>query len=126
MDALGGAPGVYSARYAGEDADATANNEKLLGALGSMPDAERGARFRCVLVLVDPNGAELATADGACEGHIVQAPRGERGFGYDPLFVPEGYSVTMAELPPEEKNRISHRAKAAARLVRLLQGLDEG
>lgn len=123
VDALGGRPGVHSARYAGEGASDTRNNEKLLAELREVPDAERTARFRCSIVVVEADGRELAAVDGACEGHIGRELRGTHGFGYDPLFIPAGYDQTMAELGPETKNEISHRAKAAAKLVPLLQEL---
>lgn len=120
VDALGARPGVYSARYSGEGATDASNNEKLLDELGDVPAAERTARFRCVIVVVDAEGRELALADGSCEGRIAHAPRGTHGFGYDPLFIPDGYTETMAELGPDAKNQISHRAKAAAKLAPLL------
>ena len=120
VDVLGGRPGVYSARYAGEGATDAENNAKLLDELSGAADNMRTARFRCVIVIVDGNGRELATAEGACEGHIGREPKGTHGFGYDPLFVPDGYTQTMAELGPETKNEISHRAKAAAKLAALL------
>jgi len=123
VDALGGRPGVFSARYAGEGATDARNNEKLLEALRAVPDAERGARFRCAIVVVDAQGRELAAVDGACEGRIGHAPRGTHGFGYDPLFIPAGYEQTMAELAHETKNEISHRAEAAAKLVPILREL---
>ena len=123
VDALGGRPGVRSARYAGEGATDARNNEKLLEELSGVPDGKRAARFRCAIVVVDADGQELAATDGACEGHIGREPKGSHGFGYDPLFIPDGYAQTMAELGPETKNQISHRAKAAANLVPLLQEL---
>jgi len=123
VDALGARPGVYSARYAGESATDAENNLKLLGELSGTADELRTARFRCAIVIVDGSGVELATAEGACEGRIGREPRGTHGFGYDPLFVPDGYTQTMAELGPETKNEISHRAKAAAKLVPLLRQL---
>ena len=123
VDVLGGRPGVYSARYAGEGATDAENNAKLLDELSGAADNMRTARFRCVIVIVDGNGRELATAEGACEGHIGRERKGTHGFGYDPLFVPDGYTQTMAELGPETKNEISHRAKAAAKLAPLLQQL---
>ena len=112
VDALGGEPGVRSARYAGEPADPAANNAKLLHALEGRTD--RRARFRCVIALAGP-GVPTATVEGACEGRIVTEPRGTGGFGYDPLFVPDGYEETFAELPAETKNSISHRGRALAR-----------
>ena len=123
VDALGGGPGVYSARYAGEGSTDSENNAKLLDELSGIADDERTARFRCAIVIVDQSGRELAMAEGACEGRIGSEPRGSHGFGYDPLFVPEGYAQTMAELGPETKNEISHRAKAAAKLVPILREL---
>lgn len=122
VDALGRRPGVLSARYAGEGATDEENNVKLLRELEGVPDAKRTARFRCAISVVDETGRELAAVEGACEGRIGLAARGSHGFGYDPLFVPEGYAETMAELGPDTKNRISHRAEAAAKLVpRLLE-----
>ena len=123
VDALGARPGVYSARYAGEGATDAENNLKLLDELSGTADDLRTARFRCAIVIVDGSGVELATAEGACEGRIGREPRGAQGFGYDPLFMPDGYTQTMAELGPETKNEISHRAKAAAKLVPLLRQL---
>jgi len=109
VDALGGAPGVYSARYAGEPCDYAANNDKLLYELTGKDN--RRARFRTVIALVRP-GKEPLTVEGKCEGTIIEELRGEHGFGYDPLFVPAGYDQTFAELPAETKNKISHRANA--------------
>jgi XTP/dITP diphosphohydrolase len=123
VDALGGRPGVYSARYAGEGATDAKNNAKLLDELNSTADDARTARFRCAIVIVDESGTELATAEGACEGVIGRDPKGTHGFGYDPLFIPDGYTRSMAELGPETKNEISHRAKAAAKLAPLLRQL---
>jgi XTP/dITP diphosphohydrolase len=122
VDALGGAPGVYSARYAGGGGD-RANNEKLLRELGDTPDAARTARFRCVLAIADPDGPlgdDEHVAAGAVEGRIGHAPRGDGGFGYDPLFFPEGREVTMAELAPADKDAISHRARAARAILPFL------
>jgi len=123
VDALGGKPGVHSARYSGEDATDERNNEKLLEALSDVPDGKRSARFRCAIVLADASGRELAAVEGACEGRIGRQAVGSHGFGYDPLFVPDGYTQTMAELGPRTKNLISHRAVAAAKLVPLLREL---
>ncbi len=123
VDALGGRPGVFSARYAGEGATDAANNAKLLDELRDVPQERRTARFRCAIVVVDASGNELAAVDGTCEGRIAGELSGEQGFGYDPLFVPDGYAQTLAELGPETKNRISHRAKAAAKLVPFLREL---
>jgi XTP/dITP diphosphohydrolase len=113
VDALGGAPGVRSARYAGPSTTDEDRYQKLLAALTDVPEGQRTARFRCVIALAQPDGT-VATADGTCEGSISTEPRGEHGFGYDPVFVVEGFrGRTMAELPPDIKNKISHRARAA-------------
>jgi XTP/dITP diphosphohydrolase len=123
VDALGGAPGVFSARYAGaKEASGRdqANLEKLLTELQGVPEPERTARFVCVIVLAGPQ-EEILTATGRCEGRIAFSPRGVSGFGYDPVFVPEGYERTMAELSMDEKNRISHRGRALAELVRMIR-----
>ena len=112
VDALGGAPGVRSARYGGPQADDVDRYRKLLDALSGVPAGRRSARFRCVVAMALPEGT-VYTADGACEGEIGFAPRGAHGFGYDPVFVVAGHGGhTMAELAPEVKNRISHRARA--------------
>ena len=118
VDALGGAPGVWSARYAGEGASDADNVAKLLAALADRPDpAERTARFRCVLVLCRPDGSELV-ASGTVEGHIAAAPRGPGGFGYDPVFVPnEGDGRTFGEMTQDEKHAISHRGRALRDLL---------
>jgi XTP/dITP diphosphohydrolase len=112
VDALGGAPGVYSARYAGEPANYEANNRKLLREMVNA--ADRRARFRCAIALSDPSGY-ARTVEGTCEGVIVPAPRGTSGFGYDPLFQPDGYDQTFAEMDQDLKNNISHRATALSR-----------
>ncbi|MDB4979712.1 MAG: XTP/dITP diphosphatase [Myxococcales bacterium] len=121
VDALAGAPGVFSARYAGMGAADAANNAKLLEALRDVPAVRRVARYRCVAAYVDPaRGLELWRA-GACEGRLLEAPRGEGGFGYDPLFlVAPDLTRTMAEIPLDEKNRISHRAAAFRALAAAL------
>jgi len=111
VDALKGAPGVYSARYAGENATDEANNQKLLGALKNVPKEKRSARFVCSIALVLPGGEEF-TFEGTMEGTIAFEEKGANGFGYDPLFIPAGMDKTSAELSYEEKNRISHRGKA--------------
>ena len=108
--ALKGAPGVYSARYAGSEKSTSANNRKLLEALAGVPLDQRRAQFRCVVAIVG-EGLE-ATVEGVVQGYIAEAPRGEGGFGYDPLFIPDGYEKTFAELGEVTKNQISHRAKA--------------
>ena len=109
--ALGGAPGVRSARYAGENSDDASNNELLLRHLLPFHGPERSARFRCVIVLAR-NGQKVAAFSGTVEGAITTSPRGEAGFGYDPLFVPEGCRDTFAQLGGEIKNGLSHRARA--------------
>jgi XTP/dITP diphosphohydrolase len=120
VDTLDGAPGVYSARYAGESASDADNVERVLAELARVEATEpaaRAARFRCVLVLRTPDGGELV-AEGAVEGHLVDAPRGEGGFGYDPVFVPaDGDGRTFAEMSAEEKQAISHRGRALRALV---------
>ncbi len=115
VDALAGAPGVFSARYAGPGANTAANNAKLLSALAGVRPERRTARFRAVLALADvtgPLGDDVITADGACEGLILDAPRGTGGFGYDPLFLLPDRGQTMAELGSELKGEVSHRARA--------------
>jgi len=115
VDALGGAPGLHSARYAGPNASDAANKERLLQALQGIAPERRTARFWCALALVrGPD--DVVLSEGVCEGRILDAPRGEGGFGYDPLFVPDGETLTFAELPWERKNAISHRARAVAAL----------
>lgn len=116
VDALGGQPGVYSARYAGEPKSDAANNAKLLAALGEMPNADRRAKFHCTLVLAIPNQQSIV-AVGELEGCIADVPRGENGFGYDPLFYVETLGKTTAELTPSEKNQISHRKRAIQALL---------
>lgn len=113
VDALDGAPGVYSSRFAGEDGNDAANNALLLERLKGVPDDKRTARFVCTLVFVDEDGTEKV-ATGAVEGRIGHAERGSEGFGYDPLFYPDAYEgrLTFAEVPQSEKNLISHRANA--------------
>jgi XTP/dITP diphosphohydrolase len=122
VDALHGAPGVHSARFAADETGATgnapdaANNAKLMRLLRDVPGDRRSARFRCVIALVPLASARAETFDGACEGHIALMANGAGGFGYDPLFVPTGFTQSFAELGEEVKNRISHRARALARL----------
>jgi len=120
VDALFGQPGIYSARYAGEGASDEANNQKLLARLQDIPLLQRTARYRCTLVLVCTDG-EIHSFEGTCEGIITSVPRGEKGFGYDPLFLIPEYSKTFAELGDEVKNKISHRARALAQLRNFLQ-----
>lgn len=111
VDALGGEPGVKSARYAGEEATYHENNQKLLAALKGVPMEKRTARFRCVVAIADADGL-VDVVEGICNGTILEEERGGGGFGYDPLFIPDGQVKTFAELSPDVKNRISHRAKA--------------
>jgi XTP/dITP diphosphohydrolase len=111
VDALGGAPGVYSARYAGENATDADNNRKLLAALAEIPSKKRTARFRSVLAMAGPDG-NLLLADGVCEGTILTDARGAGGFGYDPLFYMEEHGKTLSEMTLDEKNRVSHRGNA--------------
>ncbi len=120
VEALGSRPGVMSARYAGKQGDDAANIARLLREMEGIAPESRGARFVCVLVLASPAGETIEVRE-TCEGSITSAPRGDRGFGYDPVFVPQGLDRTMAELPLEEKNAISHRGKALRRLRSLLE-----
>ena len=119
VDALGGAPGVRSARYAGEAATDADNNRKLIENLRDVPEDRRTCRYRCVAAYVAP-GVEL-TASGSCEGRVVLEPRGTLGFGYDPYVVPEGDTRTMGEIPLEEKLQFSHRGRAFRKLAVLLR-----
>jgi XTP/dITP diphosphohydrolase len=119
VDALGGAPGVFSARFAGEDGNDLKNNEKLLKLLSGVEPENRTARFVSVITMVYPDGKKIV-ARGECEGHIIYQPKGSNGFGYDPLFVPTGYDHTFAELTGAEKNIISHRAIALQKLRKKL------
>jgi XTP/dITP diphosphohydrolase len=121
VDALGGAPGVYSARYAGPDATYAERIGKLLDELASAQDAERRARFVCVIAIADPSVGVVETFEGTCEGRIAHAPRGTGGFGYDPIFIPEGHTQTFGELPDEVKQSISHRARALDKAIRHLR-----
>jgi XTP/dITP diphosphohydrolase len=111
VDALGGAPGPRSARYAGEAATDESNLRELIRSMKGIPGGGRTARYRCVVVVAQPDGDEVHT-EGTCEGTLLRSPRGSGGFGYDPIFVPAGWDMTMAELTDEEKDRISHRGRA--------------
>ncbi len=122
VDALGGAPGVYSARYAGEGASDADRYRKLLDALIGVPWARRTARFRCVVALATPGG-EIRASDGACEGVIAFGPAGSNGFGYDPVFYLPDRGLTMAQLGAEVKNEISHRGRAARAAQALLAAM---
>lgn len=122
VDALSGAPGVHSARYAGANASDAVNIEKLLAALRTVPESARTARFQCVMVyLRRPDDATPVIALGTWEGQIAARPRGANGFGYDPVFIVSGRTCTSAELAPEEKNRLSHRGQALRMLVEKLR-----
>ncbi len=120
VDALGGAPGPRSARFAGADATDEQNLAMLIRALAGIPGPGRTARYRCVAAVAWPDGREV-WAEGHCEGTVIARPRGSGGFGYDPVFVPAGWDRTMAELDPEEKDRISHRGRALRALRQLLE-----
>ena len=122
VDALNKAPGVYSARFAGEPKDDERNNDKLLQELEPIPEGSRTARFRCALVVVTPEGDEFLT-EGSVEGLILRQRRGQKGFGYDPLFYVPEYARTMAELTLTEKNKLSHRAQAFRKVIPILQAL---
>ena len=120
VDVLGGAPGVYSARYAGEDGNFAANNAKLLAELDGVAEDKRGAHFTTVITMLFPSGEKII-AKGECHGRITTELRGSGGFGYDPLFVPDGYEESFAELGTDFKNTISHRARALAELESILE-----
>lgn len=120
VDALDGAPGVESAYFAGPQGDGAANLAKLVALLRDVPDGRRGAHFVCVLCLLGPDGAETVF-EGRCHGRLRREPRGGAGFGYDPLFVPEGREETFAQLGEDVKNHLSHRARAWAALARWLR-----
>ncbi|MGG3194647.1 MULTISPECIES: XTP/dITP diphosphatase [Priestia] len=119
IDALNGEPGVYSARYAGENKDDNANIEKVLQKLNDVPFEKRTARFHCALAIAVP-GKRTEIVEGTCEGHILEEKRGENGFGYDPIFFVEKWRCSMAELSKEQKNQISHRANALKKLAPLI------
>lgn len=119
VDALNGEPGVLSARYGG-DVGFDQKMKMVLSAMADSSDPVRTARFVCAMVLADPDGRILASVDGVCEGTIAHAPRGNGGFGYDPIFIPDGYNDTFGELNDAEKQQISHRARAAAKIMRYL------
>ncbi len=119
IDALGGAPGIYSARFAGRETPYTERFRLILAQLKGLPPQQRTARFRCAITIAEPSGL-YRTVEGVEEGIIAEAPRGEHGFGYDPIFFVPELGKTNAELSPEQKNRISHRGQAAAKARELL------
>lgn len=119
VDALGGAPGIYSARYGGVQGDAARNITRLLRELDGVPREKRRAQFRCVIALVAPDGREQIV-EGICRGVIIEAPRGANGFGYDPVFLDEASGLTFAEMDAALKNSISHRGRAADALKKIL------
>ena len=126
VEALGGAPGVYSARYAGPHATYAERMRKLLDEIAAAGDDERRARFVCVIAVADPATGDLRTFEGTCEGRIARAPRGTGGFGYDPVFIPDGHRQTFGELPPAAKEQVSHRARALAGALAFLRRLLRG
>lgn len=119
VDILKGRPGVYSARYSGDDASERENNRKLLREMEGVPISKRGARFKCIIAIVSPDGRE-EIVEGSCRGKIGLKEVGRKGFGYDPLFILPKYGKTMAQLSIKEKNRVSHRGKALKKLRRIL------
>lgn len=121
VDALDGLPGIYSARFSGEHGNDALNNELLLSKLQGVEN--RAAHYTCCVVLITPDGKEY-TAEDYMYGNINYAPQGDGGFGYDPIFVPDGYDITLARLTAKQKNEISHRAKAFRKLAEILDGLD--
>lgn len=125
VDALGGEPGIYSARFAGRQGDYAANNAKLIEVMRDIPDGKRGAAFVCAIVLMAPDGREW-TVEGRCAGTILRGPKGSYGFGYDPLFFIPEEDKTMAELPSDRKNEISHRGRALAKIREILVDIIRG
>ena len=124
VDAIDGQPGVLSARFSGEGATDESNNRKLLELLSNIPMEKRGAQFRCVMALIYPNG-RILTAEGICRGRIAYKPIGDKGFGYDPIFIPNGYDKTFSQLGSHVKNQISHRAIALYKMkgIMIREGL---
>ena len=120
VDCIGGAPGVYSARFAGVDGDDEANNRKLMDMIKDVPFEERTARFVSVITMVYPDG-DTIVARGEVEGHVIPEEIGENGFGYDPMFIPLGYDITFGQFEPEAKNKISHRGRALFSLQKQLE-----
>ena len=124
VEALAGAPGVFSARYAGDNASDADRRALLLAQVAAMRNENRRARFVAVVAIADANGSVLNVSEGICEGTIISSQRGAGGFGYDPLFVPDGFNKTFAELPEDVKNLISHRARALLKTRDFLSLLD--
>ncbi len=122
VDAIGGAPGLYSARFAGVGASYADNRKKVLALLGDLPDAHRKARFICTIAIAGPKG-ELHIVEGVCEGRIARHEQGSGGFGYDPIFRADACGKTLAELSPEEKRQISHRGHAVRAAIEILKSL---
>ncbi len=122
VDFLGGEPGIYSARFAGDNASDEENNRKLLGLLKGVPEEKRGAQFTCVIAISCPEKG-TKVVEGTCRGTIISASLGDMGFGYDPLFLVPGYGKTFSQLEPDIKNKISHRGKAMEKVAELLKGL---
>lgn len=126
VDALNGAPGVHAARYGGLGLTMAQRRARLLAEMAHVPDEQRTARFVCVIALANPQTGELVSVEGTCEGHIARAEaQGEHGFGYDAIFIPNGYGVPWSQIPMDDKNRISHRGQAAQKIVPHLRRLFE-
>jgi XTP/dITP diphosphohydrolase len=127
VDALGGAPGVYPARYGGPGLTMQQRRQKLLSELEGVPDEQRTARFKCVIAIADPLSETVTTVSGDCEGKVAQTEsEGASGFGYDALFIPAGYDLPWSQVPRAEKSAISHRGQAARRALKVLQKMIEG
>ena len=124
VECLKGLPGIYSARYAGKGASTRDNNQKLLNEMEGISLSKRGARFKCVMAMVSPDGRE-AIAEGSCKGRIGFEEKGRKGFGYDPLFILPKYGKTMAELSLKEKNKMSHRGKALRKLKKIIKAFKD-
>ena len=125
VEALGGRPGLFSARYGGPDSTDETRYRKVLAELAGVPDGKRVARFVCVTAVADPSSLNVATATGIVTGRIAREASGGGGFGYDPVFIPDGYDVTIASLPAEVKHELSHRGRAARAMIPILAGLIE-
>ena len=123
VEALGGRPGLFSARYGGPNSTDESRYRNVLAELAGVPDGKRAARFVCVTAVADPTSLNVATSTGIVTGRIAHEPSGAGGFGYDPVFIPDGYDVTIASLPPEVKDELSHRGRAARAMIPILEGL---